>query len=231
MLTYAVGDLHGCLDLLRSVPTAIRRHSKGRLFQIVFLGDYVDRGLDTKGVLELLPRFQNQGRAVFLLGNHEQMLLRCMRHGSKATRRVWLENGGGATLASYGLDPNDAAGVAQLPPSHIDWLTRRPSIYATGDLVFVHAGIDPYKALHEQGPREFLWIRDRFLSADPLDFIERRHIVHGHTPVWEGKPDCAIPEFLPHRTNLDTGAYETGLLTIGVFDADTRGPIDLLSIS
>ena len=197
---------------------------------MVFLGDYVDRGFDTKGVLELLPTFRNEGRVVFLLGNHEQLLLRCLQTG-KVARRVWLENGGGDTLASYGLDPTDAEGVTQLPASHISWLSRRPMIYPTTDHVFVHAGIDPFRALDRQGPREFLWIRERFLSAKPDDFVERRHIVHGHTPFWKGKPDCDVPEFLPHRTNLDTEAYETGLLTIGVFSSDTRGPVDLISIT
>ena len=231
MLTYAVGDIHGRSDLLRRLTPAIRRHSKGRVFQLVFLGDYVDRGFDTKGVLDLLPQFRNEGRSVFLLGNHEQMILRCFHGGGESVQRAWLENGGGDTLASYGLDPENAACVKHLPPSHIDWLARRPLIYPTMYNIFVHAGIDPKRKLEQQGAQEYLWIRERFLSAKPDDFVEKRHIVHGHTPLWEGKPDNAVPEFLSHRTNLDTAAYENGLLTIGVFSSDKRGPIDLLSIS
>ena len=230
MLTYAVGDVHGRSDLLRKVPSAIRRHSKGVQFQLVFLGDYVDRGFDTKGVLELLPQFRNEGRVVFLLGNHEQLLLHSLQ-GNKTVRKVWLENGGSETLASYGLDPTNAEGVLSLPPAHLAWLSRRPVVYSAGSHVFVHAGIDPFRALHDQGPREFLWIRKRFLCADPDDFIERRYIVHGHTPLWDSKPQCDVPEILYHRTNLDTAAYESGLLTVGVFSSDRREPIDLLSIS
>ena len=142
-----------------------------------------------------------------------------------------MENGGETTLISYGLNPRDPSSVSQIPIEHIDFLARLPALYESFNHVFVHAGVDPRFPLREQGVRQYLWIREPFLEAEPEDFVEKRHIVHGHTPWWEGKPEMDVPEFLPHRTNLDTAAYETGLLSIGVFSPDHRVPVDLLSIT
>ncbi|HWA60379.1 MAG TPA: hypothetical protein VG939_03350, partial [Caulobacteraceae bacterium] len=93
--------------------------------------------------------------------------------------------------------------------------------------IYVHAGLAPKTPLGRQSEDVCLWIRERFLRARPKDL--EAHVVHGHTPVWEGKPDFTLPELLPHRTNLDTGAFASGVLTIGVFDpAEPGGPVEVL---
>lgn len=231
MLTYAVGDIHGRADLLRAGANAILKHARGKLFQVVFLGDYIDRGPESRQTIEILMSLRNGGRIVFLQGNHEEMLLRYLNQGSTRNGLMWMETGGGSTLASYGLDPSNVAAAHLLPKPHIDWMVRRPRVYETLNHVYVHAGIDPRRHLQEQDDRTFLWIRRPFLTASPEDFVDTRHIVHGHTPAWEGKPRMSEPELLPHRTNLDTGAFATGLLSIGVFDPEVRGPVDLISVS
>ena len=230
MRTYAVGDIHGCSDLLRSALAAIARHARGRLYELVFLGDYIDRGVDSCAAVACLMQPRNEGRVICLKGNHEEMLLRHL-DGSRRLGQLWMRTGGAETLRSYDLDDQRAESASQLPKSHVDWMRRRPTIYSTGDRIFVHAGIDPRTSLDAQGPQEHLWIRDRFLTADPDVFRERRHVVHGHTPVWAGKPKMEAPELLSHRTNLDTGAFATAVLAVGVFEAGTGGPVDLIMVS
>ena len=231
VLTYAIGDLHGCIEPLRATMDAIARHARGRVHQLVFLGDYIDRGPDSRALVEFLMTPRNEGRVVCLMGNHEQMLLRVVHQHSAEAGVLWMSTGGRETLRSYGLAADDLESAHAIPKRHLDWMARRPSVYATGDRVYVHAGIEPSKALHKQGRREFLWIRERFLTADPDLFVERRHIVHGHTPVWAGKPQMAAPELLSHRTNLDTGAYTTATLVVAVFVHGSGGPVDLLSVA
>lgn len=231
MLTYAIGDIHGCFELLRSALASITRHARGRAHQLVFLGDYIDRGLDTRATIECLMQPRNEGRVVCLMGNHEDMLLRHLRSGSRRLGELWMNLGGPQTLASYELESNSLASAARLPQAHLSWMLRRPTIYPTLDRIFVHAGIDPGTPLEVQGPKEHLWIRERFLTADPSLFRERRHVVHGHTPLWAGKPKLDVPELLSHRTNLDTGAYLTAVLAVGVFEIGSAGPVDLIMVS
>lgn len=229
-LTYAIGDVHGRADLLSRAIGEARRHGAGRDFGFVFLGDYIDRGPDSRATIELLIRLQRGGGIVCLKGNHEAMLTRYDEGRSPDDLRIWLDHGGAATLASYGGSPDDPAAINQVPPAHRLWMKLRPTVLS-GARIFVHAGINPRNDVNDQGEKEFLWIREAFLKAPAKRFVDPRHVVHGHTPVWRGKPCAERPELLQHRTNLDTGAHETGVLTVAAFDALGCGPpVDLLPI-
>lgn len=208
-LTYAIGDVHGRLDLLEKAFGVIGDHSAGRAHQVITLGDYVDRGPDGAGVIAYLRAAESAGRIVCLKGNHEAMMVKAIRTGD---HDHWMRNGGEATLASYG---------GKVPEDDIAWLDALPVTYHDGLRVFVHGGVEPGVALADQDPHTMMWIRDKFLAAPGGTFSF--HVVHAHTPVWDGKPDGATPERLPHRTNLDTGAYKTGVLSIGVFDSERPG--------
>lgn len=227
---YAVGDVHGCFDLVSRAVDLVRRHARGRRHRLIFLGDYVDRGPETQKTVEFLFALEQAQLAICLKGNHEAMMVRAAT--SSASKTAWLEHGGSATARSYGANADEATLFSRIPAAHLNWLAERPLVHEEPEHVFVHAGLDPARSLAEQGDRELLWIRERFLSAPPDAFAERRHIVHGHTLQWKGKPDPRIPELLAHRTNLDTGAYGTGLLTIGVFeDGQPGGPTDIINVT
>jgi serine/threonine protein phosphatase 1 len=225
--TYAVGDLHGRLDLLRLAVDAIAGHVRDAPFRVVFLGDYVDRGPESRGVVEFLIDLQQRWPVICLKGNHEALMVQAVTQPGGGRLEHWLENGGGATLRSYGVDPDgDLGGV---PLQHIRWMSGLPRTTGDGHRIYVHAGVEPGVPIERQKEQTLLWIRERFLQARPGSFDA--HIVHGHTPIWEGKPDPSEPELLPHRTNLDTGAFATGVLAIAVFDAETAGgPVDMIWI-
>lgn len=216
-LLFAVGDVHGRLDLLERAWAAMEAHARGRAARVVFLGDYVDRGPDSRGVIEFVMRAQAEGAATCLKGNHEAMMVDALR--GAAPMPWWLGNGGDATLASY---------RGAVAPEHLEWMDALPLLHRDPHRIYVHAGLKPGVALENQDEETCLWIRERFLRAGAEELPA--HVVHGHTPFWAGKPDPRQPELLPHRTNLDTGAYMTGVLTVGVFDPDAPGgPVRLLT--
>jgi serine/threonine protein phosphatase 1 len=209
-LTYAIGDIHGRLDLLMDLLSQIITHANGRSCKLVFLGDYIDRGPDSAGVLALVRRFQQHWpeSVICLKGNHEAMLLEVVTE--PAVTSWWLGNGGDTTLASFGVPhPGD------LPADVLSWIAGLPTLYEDEHRYFVHAGLHPDLSLSEQDDQTKLWIRDEFLLVDH-DF--GKHVVHGHTPSQAGGP-----EVRSYRTNLDTGAVFGGPLTAGVF-TDERGP-------
>ena len=209
-LTYAIGDIHGRLDLLMDLLSQIITHANGRSCKLVFLGDYIDRGPDSAGVLALVRRFQQHWpeSVICLKGNHEAMLLEVVTE--PAVTSWWLGNGGDNTLVSFGVShPGD------LPADVLSWIAGLPTLYEDEHRYFVHAGLHPDLRLSEQDDQTKLWIRDEFLLVD-YDF--GKHVVHGHTPSQTGGP-----ELRPYRTNLDTGAVFGGPLTAGVF-MDERGP-------
>jgi serine/threonine protein phosphatase 1 len=209
-LTYAIGDVHGRLDLLMDLLSQIITHANGRSCKLVFLGDYIDRGPDSAGVVELVRRFQQRWPegVLCLKGNHEAMLLEVVKE--PAAIPWWLGNGGDATLASFGVShPGD------LPADVLSWMAGLVTMYEDEHRYFVHAGLHPGLSLSEQDDQAKLWIRDEFLS---IDYNFGKHVVHGHTPIETGGP-----ELRPYRTNLDTGAVFGGPLTAGVF-TDERGP-------
>lgn len=214
MLTYAVGDIHGCLDKLKSLIGACRQHAGDEEMLLVFLGDYVDRGPDSAGVVRYILSLQADApqRVVALKGNHEAWVLSVL-NGEPA--RTWLRNGGTATLASYG-----ASNVGGLPAADLNWMRSLPLTYDDGRRLFVHAGVDPRKPLDAQDEVDLLWIREPFLH-DERDF--GRLIVHGHTPLETAKPDLR-----PNRLNLDTAAVFGGPLTAAAFDDTRTVPIAII---
>ncbi|MDJ1159636.1 metallophosphoesterase family protein [Chelatococcus sp. SYSU_G07232] len=216
-VTYAIGDIHGCFDQLARLVFECRRHCGRRRFKFVFLGDYVDRGPDTRKVVEYLMHLQNEApeRVICLKGNHEDMLLTAARSGSPDTVLWWLLQGGLQTLQSYAVaHPRD------IPASHLGWLATLPLYHDDGVRFFVHAGVRPGVALAKQTVHDMLWIREPFLSED---YHFGRFVVHGHTPT-DGLPDCR-----PYRLNLDTGAVGGGPLTAAVFLDEA--PVEFLSLS
>ncbi len=248
-LTYAIGDLHGHLDLLERGIATIDAHAGDWPHRIIYLGDYVDRGPSSNQLLERLIGLETTAdpasrEVVCLMGNHETMMLMACLYG--ALIEFWLENGGAETLESYGHAKftYDKDGELMATPvrdltlvfqHHLDWCRRRPLTFQEADRFFVHAGVEPDTPCAEQRDDEntLLWIREKFLRAEPKGSRRPfdRHIVHGHTPKWDGKPVWSMPELLSYRTNLDTGSYNTGVSGIGVFEtARPGGPIEVLMV-
>jgi len=216
-LTFAVGDIHGCLDKLRRVMAACEARAGARSARYVFLGDYVDRGPDSRGVIEFLIERQRArpGTMVCLMGNHEQMAIAA--HDSVRAIPLWLANSGAATLSNY-LDRG-----GRILPEHLEWLRALPLCHDDGLRFFVHAGVDLALPLDRQAPEAMLWIREPFLTD--CDFVDcGRFIVHGHTPQVGGKPDLRR-----HRVNLDTAAVIGGPLTAAVFDDTRAAPLGFLT--
>jgi serine/threonine protein phosphatase 1 len=214
-LIYAVGDIHGSYAKLVRLLKHCRNHRSGRTAQFVFIGDYIDRGRHSREVVELLMDLQSAepGQISCLRGNHEEMLIGAFRYHDKA---LWLCNGGDMTLRSYKV-----TSVEAIPEEHLAWFDSLPLSFSDDKRFFVHAGIRPGTPLDQQNREEMLWIREPFLS-DPRD--HGRYIVHGHTPLETG-----LPEHLPNRLNLDTGAVFGGPLTAAVFDDSAVGPIAFIT--
>jgi serine/threonine protein phosphatase 1 len=212
---YAIGDIHGCLDLLERTFARIDAHRRNNPIERsieIFLGDYVDRGPASRGVIDRLIERAVDHEAVFLKGNHEVILSAFLE--DPLVLDDWKKFGAMETLLSYGLKPpakiktDDRTSLskelaAALPASHRQFLNGLKLSFACGDYFFVHAGVRPGVTLDQQEEADLLWIRQDFLDhRDPFDKI----IVHGHTPV-------EAPEIHANRINIDTGAYATGRLT------------------
>jgi len=226
-VTYAVGDIHGRFDLLQLAIEAMLVHGRGRRRRIVFLGDYVDRGPQSRAVIERLIALQAVEDAICLKGNHEDLMVRALTEPGRSPLNHWRVNGGDETLASYGVSAGEEP-ASIVPRRHVAWMAGLPLTTADEHRIYVHAGLAPGVAFRDQSEEVCLWIRESFLRARASQF--EAHVVHGHTPYWSGKPDPSRPELLSHRTNLDTGAFATGILTIGVFDpAIGGGPVELLT--
>jgi serine/threonine protein phosphatase 1 len=208
-LTFAVGDIHGCLDKLNRLLAACEAHAGARPAHYVFLGDYIDRGPQSRGVIDLLMAKQaaQPGTVVCLRGNHEQMAIDA--HARVRAIPLWLANNALSTLRNYD--------GKRISPEHLAWLNALPFCHDDGLRFFVHAGIDLAVPLAAQAPEVMVWMREPFLSeCDAVDC--GRFIVHGHTPVPGGSPDLRR-----RRVNLDTAAVMGGPLTAAVFD-DTQAP-------
>lgn len=214
---YAIGDVHGCLTDLLSAEARIAAIARGKDSRklIVTLGDYVDRGTNSSGVLEHLlspppPGFER----ICICGNHDDAFVQYMIRPD--SNRGWLEFGGEQTLLSYGIDvsyymrmdPKGAslamAARSAIPAEHIALLKDLPVSLKVGRILFVHAGIVPGQALDDQTDEDMMWIREPFLSEGPRsDLI----VIHGHTPV-------ETISFGKRRIGVDTGAYITGKLQV-----------------
>jgi serine/threonine protein phosphatase 1 len=234
LAVYAVGDIHGRLDLLEDLLRRIRedagRHTGDIERFLIFLGDYIDRGPASRGVVDRLLEGPLDGfTTVRLMGNHEEALLTFL--DSVSDGLDWLTFGGLETLLSYGVPlrtlPNTGQQVTELrqalaeavPKTHLDFFRRCAFRHSIGDYVFVHAGVRPGVTLDKQTPSDLMWIRDDFLRVRiPLP---GRVVVHGHTIV-------DLPQDRTHRINLDTGAFVSGRLTCLVLRGEERRFISTL---
>ena len=235
-LTYAIGDIHGMLEHFRALMDKIRADAAalGVRPRLILLGDYIDRGAGSSQVLDEIIRLEFYNGAgkgwcdlEVLMGNHEQAMMSFLSTGDGG---MWLKHGGETTLTSYNvpIPPHESMrDIAPLlrselqdrfPAAHYDLISRMKYTFQAGDYLFVHAGVTPGKPLDEQGPDSFLWIRGEFLSASQAcDLV----VVHGHSPTYE-------PVNQTWRIGVDTGAYETGVLTAVRLLDDTR---EFLSVS
>jgi len=220
-LTFAIPDLHGRLDLLRAAEQAIAASAGGAPATVVTLGDYVDKGPDSAQLLDrLIGASHAPQQWVHLKGNHDVIMQEALRDPAQLPR--WMRNSGATTLRSY--DPS-SAGVpptAVVPADHRAFLERLPSMHVDRHRVFVHAGVDPALPLDRQDEATLLW--KNYAEGDASGHGDR-HVVHGHHPFLDG------PKLFAGRTNLDTLAWSTGRLVIGVFDdAVAGGPRDLIEV-
>jgi serine/threonine protein phosphatase 1 len=219
---YAVGDIHGRVDLLRALHRLIQEDAARRPARrnvVVYLGDYIDRGAESPGVIDLLLDQPLRGfEHVHLKGNHEDTLLRFLDDISIG--QSWLLYGGAETLQSYGVRPPRANGANEdlvraqselkqkLPERHRQFMAGLELTHAEGDYLFVHAGVRPGVLLDQQIEEDMLWIRDDFLFSD-AEF--GKIVVHGHTIT-------SRPDLQPNRIGIDTGAFASGTLTCLVLD-------------
>lgn len=222
---YAIGDIHGRLDLLRAVHARIAADLVSRRcerFRVIHLGDYIDRGPDSAGVVEHLVEFMRDGDAVCLRGNHDQFVPTFLAD-PVATGEAWMRFGGDAALASWGVDASDMrlrsmralrdAFAAALPSRHRSFFDALPHFERHGDYLFVHAGLRPGVPLTRQRPADMMTIREPFLSSS-ADF--GLVIVHGHTTVPE-------PVLRPNRVQIDTKAWSSDRLTCLVLEGAEKG--------
>ena len=222
---YVVGDVHGRLDLLdvllNKIEDDVRSRRRCRI-SIVFLGDLIDRGPDSAGVVERLRCYRPPfAKTMFVLGNHEEVMIRAVE-GDADVLRDWLKFGGGECVRSYGIDPMalkrmlpvEAAATitSAVPAEHVEFLRSFADTVSFGNYVFVHAGVRPGTSLGEQSSSDLRWIREPFLTD------ERDHgyvVVHGHT-ISQGV------DLRSNRIGIDTGAYRTGVLTALAIEGTER---------
>jgi len=220
---YAVGDIHGRADCLKELHEIIIKHGEERNRVkniIVYLGDYLDRGPCVRETLdELINRSLPGFKAIHLMGNHERMLLDFL--DDPAVLKFWLDNGGMATLLSYGVKVSAGTSIefaedlrnelkSAIPASHVEFLRNLKLFYKTGDYIFVHAGIRPGVPLEEQDENDMLWIREEFSEFEG-DHGSR--VIYGHSVQSE-------PLVKPNRIGVDAGAYATGILTCAALEGD-----------
>lgn len=225
---YAIGDIHGRYDLLQRLMKLIIEHwssadTKPRRVRLLFLGDVIDRGPDSKGCLRLVSKLALVDGVVCLKGNHEDLMLRSI-HGDPEAQRIWLANGGTATLDSFDVSPpqsdEDAIDFAErlrerIDQDFVEMLERAPSSVASGNYLFVHAGVKPGVALAKQVDFNLFFIRDDFTKSTDW---HGAMVVHGHTIVDE-------VAFHDNRIAVDTGAYYSGKLSCLVLEDDQRSVI------
>ena len=218
---YAVGDIHGRLDLLEDLLCRIKADLLNRPVEtavLVFLGDLIDRGSESAGVIERLRNLDDiPAKPLFLLGNHEEILLRVL-DGEEGVAYDWLGFGGDACAESYGVSSASLQAMSEqriaqtlraaMPAEHVAFLKNFGDTFRFGDYLLVHAGIRPGVAIEDQQPHDLRWIRQPFLS-DAHD--HGCMVLHGHT-ISDGV------DSRPNRIGIDTGAYRTGILTAAVIE-------------
>ena len=231
---YVIGDVHGRLDLLKDLLAKIHaeldRDRPARCL-LVFVGDLIDRGPNSAQVIERLRTYNRRGvEPVFLLGNHEEVLLRILR-GEAELITKWRWFGGSECLQSYGVNPDELARAtdeealaivrAAIPTAHVQFLESFADSCRFGDYLFVHAGIRPGVELDQQSQSDLRWIREPFLNDNSEHgFV----VVHGHTI-------SQAVEQRPNRIGIDTGAYRTGVLTALAIEGSDRWLLDTATAS
>ena len=236
---YVIGDIHGRLDLFEAMIDAIERDDASRPKRdthIILLGDLVDRGPDSAGVIRRARKWQKKRNVRVLAGNHEEMFLDSFE--KPQVLRHFLKHGGRETIMSYGMAKGDLATMTLedlfseipkvVPEKDVAYIKSFEDCISAGDYLFVHAGIDPGVPLDQQDRKDMLWIRDRFLDYEgPLEKV----VVHGHT-IFDSVMDCG------NRIGIDTGAFRSGVLTALVLEGNQRrvmqaiaqedGPIEIV---
>lgn len=214
-LIYAIGDIHGRADLLRLMLERIETDRGGQPGEIIFLGDYIDRGPDSRGVIDILLRLDEftSLSPSFIKGNHEATLLDFV--AGEPVGPAWAEFGAIDTLVSYGVRPPRHKTQAEawidvrfalrdaLPEAHMDFYAALVTSIDRDPYFFAHAGIDPDKPIDQQSEHDLMWIRKRFLGQDRK---LSRFVIHGHSAR-------RSPIIGRSRLGIDTGAYSTGRLT------------------
>jgi len=221
--TYVIADLHGRHDLLVLGLNEIMKRDPGT---IITLGDYVDRGPDSRLVIERLMRgVDSPWTLICLKGNHENIMLETIR--KPLDPGWWIGNGGGYTLISYGHPNSNVIELSVVPESHLAWIAKLPIFHVDQHRVYVHAWVHPKQRLDRQSEQLMTWTLYKptteggHTDADGV----KRHVVHGHHQFEKG------PIKKRWRTDLDTFAWYTGRLVVGVFDNDVPGgPVDLIEI-
>ncbi|WP_334369119.1 metallophosphoesterase family protein [Bradyrhizobium sp. AZCC 1578] len=214
-LTFAIGDIHGCFDKLQTLLALCEIVQGGEGPRFIFIGDYIDRGPDSRQVVDFLIRRQSDlgRRFICLRGNHEEMLVRAAdKYRSDHDLMTWWGNGGEQTLKSYGVDD-----PSELPAEHLSWMKQLPLTHIDRHRLFVHAGVRPGVPLALQSKEDLLWIREPFLSSRDDHGVL---VVHGHTPTTSRQADLRA-----NRLNLDTGACFGGPLTAAAWSGARRAPI------
>lgn len=234
MTTYfAIADLHGRFDLLEKAIDAAAKYAENKGLdadecKLITLGDYIDRGKQSRQIIEWLMEGQSDYEGVVCLkGNHEDMAVQTLT-GQVQDQSWWVGNGGGATLESYGAQPvlgmhcDRTYPLSVVPEEHVKWMASLPIFYETEKQVFVHAGIPADDLdLKDQEAEDMMWM---LYAKDDDGGYRGKHIVHGHHQFADG------PRVWKDRTDLDTFAWNTGRIVIGVFN-DTQGPaVDFIEV-
>jgi serine/threonine protein phosphatase 1 len=223
---YVIGDIHGRLDLFNALIDAIESEEAALpavKTTVVLLGDLVDRGPESAGVIDRARAWQKTRAVRIIAGNHEEMFLESFE--DKEMLRHFIKHGGRETILSYGIKRKryneltikelQVEMEALVPPKHRKFMSKFEDMIIAGDYVFVHAGINPKRPLAEQRQSDLRWIRDRFLKhAEPFSHV----VVHGHT-IFDGI------EATDNRIGIDTGAFRSGRLTALVLEGETRRTI------
>lgn len=228
--TYVVADMHGRYDLFLKARELIEADAGPQGGTFIVLGDFVDRGLNPRAIIEDLMAGPNNPmwRWIVLQGNHEDIMLQALADARHL--RWWIGNGGGSTLKSYGYVNGDPIAPLKVPQTHIDWLTSLPVTFKDEHRIYVHAGIPFDRAISETPKETKQWMLypsgdDYYPDAEYYDdkpHVSGKHIVHGH------HQSATHPLLKSHRTNLDSYAWATGRLAIGVFDDSYPGPIKII---
>lgn len=206
--TYVIGDIHGCSDLLEELLRKVKPLSQSDT--VIFIGDYIDRGADSKGVIDIVLKFRTEhNRVITLMGNHEIMMMNAIKGNDV---KEFLSLGGLATLKSYGYDADSFEEFARgIPPEHRSFFQELLPYWEDAHYIYVHAGLQPGVHLSQQSPDWLFWSRDAFINTT-FDFGKK--VIYGHTPNDKPKIDL-------NKIGIDTGAVYGGVLTCLVLPEQT----------